>query len=71
MANYIFGTNINNSGEEGIVDIDNREILCICPKENAERIIEALKYYDLIHSLERDKAWEHLLDIQNKRNTDK
>lgn len=39
---YIFGTNINNTGMSGIVELESRKIIRICDKENSEILLDAL-----------------------------
>lgn len=41
--NYKYGENINDTGESGIINISTMMVLCICPEDNAEIILKALK----------------------------
>lgn len=48
MSKYIFATKLNGTDQEGIVYYDNGnpKALCLCPRENADKIIEALNYFE-------------------------
>ncbi len=39
---YTFVRNINNMGEDGIVDIENETLICLCQEEQSKIIIPAL-----------------------------
>lgn len=39
---WTFVRNINNMGEDGIVDIENQTMLCICHEEQSKIILSAL-----------------------------
>ena len=43
MTKYIFGLNINKTGNDGIIDVESHKVLCICPEENAKIILEAIE----------------------------
>lgn len=40
---YAFGTDINGTNQTGIVDVKTMKVLCLCPKENADLILQALE----------------------------
>lgn len=42
IMKYMFATNINGTEESGIIDMDVMKLICICPKENSELLLQAL-----------------------------
>jgi len=48
---YLFVTNINGTGESGIIDTDSLMVVCLCPKANSELILQALNMPVVIKSV--------------------
>lgn len=42
MERYFFVKNINDTGQEGIVDFETTKLLCLCDEENSKVILNAL-----------------------------
>lgn len=42
---FLFAKNINNSGQDGIIDVVEKRVICICDMYDAKFIANALEYY--------------------------
>ncbi len=42
LGRYMFGKNINGSGDEGIVDLESMSIMCACDQSFADMLLPSL-----------------------------
>lgn len=53
LPEYLFAMNINNSGEDGVINLKTRKVICLCEEEHGENIAKALnKYLEIIRKEE-------------------
>lgn len=59
---YIYATKINYQCDTGIINVENREILCLCSKDNSLVILQGLESR-LQHSVtSEEKSYECTLE---------
>lgn len=46
VMRYMFAMNINNSNQDGIIDLEEKRCICICSKDNSKMLLEALELYE-------------------------